>query len=55
MAHFSRYWVWDDKTSSSPSRDFKENGLWKLMKNIDGDPKAGSKVMAHFSRYCGLA
>jgi hypothetical protein len=25
------------------------------MKNIDGDPKAGSKVMAHFSRYSGLA
>jgi hypothetical protein len=24
------------------------------MKNIDGDPKAGSKVMANFSRYCGL-
>jgi hypothetical protein len=21
------------------------------MKNIDGDPKAGSKIMAHFSRY----
>jgi hypothetical protein len=24
------------------------------MKNIDGDPKAGSKGLAHFSRYCGL-
>jgi hypothetical protein len=24
------------------------------MKIIDGDPKAGSKFMAHFSRYCGL-
>jgi len=34
---------------------FKENGLRKLMKNIEGDPTVGSKVKADFSRYSGLA
>jgi hypothetical protein len=36
-------------------RYFKENGLRKLMLNIEVDPTVGSKLMSHFSRYSALA
>jgi len=36
-------------------RYYKENGLWKLLQNFERDPTVGSKVMALFSFYSGLA
>jgi hypothetical protein len=36
-------------------RYYKENGLRKLLRNLESDPTVGSNVMALFSFYSGMA
>jgi hypothetical protein len=36
-------------------RYYKENSLWKLLKNYERGPTVGSKFMALLSYYSGLA